>query len=93
MELLDKHEVRSTLQSEKWCIMRFYESADTFWPLAQSNLGSSDVIINHELAGNFSKVYNDDEKLVFHFVNNQGNPYNVATITNLFNFVSDIITR
>ena len=64
---------------------------NTFRSLTNSNLGSSEVLVHHELAGNFSKIYNEHVYSVLQFLESRGNPYTTSCNTNLFNFVTDAV--
>ena len=62
---------------------------NTFRFLTNSNLGSSEVSVHHELAGNFSRIYNNDVQAVLEFVKARGNPYNSSSKTNSLKFVTE----
>ena len=62
---------------------------NTFRFLTNSNLGPSEVSVHHELAGNFSRIYNNDVQAVLEFVEARGNPYNSSSKTNSLKFVTE----
>ena len=61
-------------------------STNVLRQLTNSNLGSQEAKIHHQVTGSYTKVFNDHVQKVLKFMEDRGNPYPLSEPINLHNF-------
>ena len=62
--------------------------SNTFRDLTKVNVGNREYDFHHELTGSYSQVFNEDVRTVARYIDARGNPFKVAGMVKLHNFMT-----